>query len=69
MAIKKEDIKEGYYWVSDRQRADELSIVLIAKWAKGLVALHPGYEIEDDLVSDFVDRFDFIARIEPPEGV
>jgi hypothetical protein len=72
MAIAKEDIKEGFYWVRSRKddwardrKNGELSIVLIAKWSQGLVVLHPGYEVEDD---DF-ELLDFIVRIEPPEGV
>jgi hypothetical protein len=63
MAMKKEDIKPGHYWVREKAPDDRISIVLIDKFGVHFHSFGP-------YTFDFVfEKFDFIARIEPPEGV
>ncbi len=65
MAIAKEDIIPGWYWVREH-KTGELSRVEVWLLSGGLWIEGPegGNEVDDAL-----KWFDFIARIEPPEGV
>jgi hypothetical protein len=72
MAIAKEDIKEGHYWVRSRKNS-ELSIVLVATYEIEIDnpetrVMHHGWEVPNT-IDDAVEEFDFLMRIEPPEGV
>ena len=72
MSIAKEDIKPGWYWVLDRKDG-ELSIVRVATFEIAIddpetVVMHHGWEFSDK-VDTAVEGFDFIARIEPPDGL
>jgi hypothetical protein len=72
MSIAKEDINPGWYWVLDRKDG-ELSIVCVATFEIAIedpdnVVMHHGWEFSDK-VDTAVAKFDFIARIEPPDGL
>ena len=63
MAIAKEDIKAGFYWVREKSPDHRTSVVLIDKFGVHFHGFGP-YTL------DFVfEGHDFIERIEPPEGV
>jgi hypothetical protein len=71
MSIAKEDIKPGWYWVLSRKDG-ELSIVSVATFESMIdnpetVVMHHGWDWEK--VDNAVEEFDFIARIDPPEGL
>ena len=72
MSIAKEDIKPGWYWVLNCKRG-ELSIVCVATVEIVIddpetVVMQHGWEFSDN-VGAAVEKFDFIARIEPPDGL
>jgi hypothetical protein len=67
------DITPGYYWVTDRKRGNELSVVRVEPKptfetidSTELAVWHCGWEF-DETVRHCVERFDFIVRIEPPD--
>ncbi|MEA2896130.1 MAG: hypothetical protein QOJ84_1745 [Bradyrhizobium sp.] len=71
MPIAKEDIKPGWYWVLSRKDGG-LSIVDVATFESMIdkpetVVMHHGWDWEK--VDAAVEGFDFIARIEPPDGL
>jgi hypothetical protein len=72
MSIAREDIKPGWYWVLNR-KVGERSIVCVAMFEsmidnqETIVVMHHGWDWEK--VDTAVEGFDFIARIEPPEGL
>jgi hypothetical protein len=71
MSIAKEDIERGWYWVLNRKNG-ELSIVSVATFEITIddpetVVMHHGWDWEK--VDTAVEEFDFIARIEPPDGL
>jgi hypothetical protein len=71
MAIAREDIKPGWYWVLNRKDG-ELSIACVATFESMIddpetVVMHHGWDWER--VDAAVEGFDLIARIEPPEGL
>jgi hypothetical protein len=66
MAIAKEDIKEGWYWLRSRDTG-VLSVVQVGTLGEKLVVMHSRWTASLDDVA--TDDFDFVARIEPPEGV
>jgi hypothetical protein len=68
MAIAKEDIKPGWYWVRDRGLDPELFVVRVTRNDRYL-SVERMSEKEWDGLDNFVEDFDFIARIEPPEVV
>jgi hypothetical protein len=70
MSIAREDIKPGWYWVLDRKRGG-LSIVCVTTIEiddPETVVMHHGWEFSDK-VDAALEKFDFVARIEPPEGL
>jgi hypothetical protein len=74
MAIAREDIKPGWYWIQNRLER-KLFVVKVAPDptfetidSVALIVWHHGWEFETDL-SEALGVCDFIARIEPPEGV
>jgi hypothetical protein len=72
MSIAKEDIKPGWYWVLSRKDG-ELSIVCVETFDIEIddpetVVMHHGWEFSEK-VDAAVENFDFIARIEPPDGL
>jgi hypothetical protein len=72
MSIAREDIKHGWYWVLSRKDG-ELSIVRVETFDIEIddpetVVMHHGWEFSDK-VDTAVEKFDFIARIEPPSGL
>jgi hypothetical protein len=66
MALSKEDIKEGYYWVRDKHGS---FAVVNVKFDAGEyeVWLH-GWDMPQT-VAHVLKWSDFIPRIEPPEGM
>jgi hypothetical protein len=72
MSIAKEDVKPGWYWVINRKDG-ELSIVGVATFEITIddpetVVMHHGWEFSEK-VDTAVEGFDFIVRIEPPDGL
>jgi hypothetical protein len=72
MSIAREDIKHGWYWVLSRKDG-ELSIVRVETFDIEIddpetVVMHHGWGFSDK-VDTAVEKFDFIARIEPPGGL
>jgi hypothetical protein len=72
MSIAKGDIKQGWYWVLNRKDG-KLSIVCVKMFEIEIedpetVVMHHGWEFSDK-VNTAVEKFDFIARIEPPDGL
>jgi hypothetical protein len=68
MAIDKEDIKEGWYWVRNRERPLGLSIVRIVDTFGSISAFYHGWDTCSS-IHEAIGKCDFIARVEPPEGV
>jgi hypothetical protein len=68
MAIAKEDIKEGFYWVLDRSDRTLDIVSVTPHQSRGLCVgwLKSAYT---DYLSAAVQEVDFVARIEPPEGM
>jgi hypothetical protein len=72
MSIAKEGITPGWCWVLNRKDG-ERSIVCVAMFEsmidnqETVVVMHHGWDWEK--VDTAVEGFDFIARIEPPEGL
>jgi hypothetical protein len=66
MAINKEDIKPGWYWVG----FSGFRIVVEVRRNEQYGFLYSVSDYADD-ASDhkMMERYDFIARIEPPEGM
>jgi hypothetical protein len=73
MAIAKEDIKPGWYWVRYKPTAyrDELGIVHVRNaYRDELWVFEPGSDNDGNVDQFLADgEQEFIARIEPPEGV
>ena len=74
MAVAKEDIKEGWYWVRNREER-KLFIVHVSLEptfetmdSTALKVFHHGWEFPTE-ISEVIRTCDFIARIEPPEGL
>jgi hypothetical protein len=72
MTIAKEDIKPGHYWVYPRG-LKWLTVVLVRSHKTPRGAEHtliwPHGRESAYLPDEAFEFFDFIARIEPPEGV
>ena len=74
MAIAKEDIREGWYWVRNRTERKpfivhvSLELTLETTDSQALKVFHHGWEFPTE-ISDVIRTCDFIARIEPPEDV
>jgi hypothetical protein len=70
MAIAKEDIRPGWYWARTaaprRQRLEIIHVRFLPN-VKWWVTYHGTDSVDDVEVA--VEEFDFIARIEPPEGM
>jgi hypothetical protein len=72
MTIAREDVKPGWYWVLNRKDG-ERSIVCVAMFEsmidnqETVIVMHHGWDWEK--VDTAVEGFDFIARIEPPDGL
>jgi hypothetical protein len=72
MSIAKQDIERGWYWALSRKNG-ELSIVSVATFEIEIddpetVVMHHGWEFSEK-VDTALEEFDFIARIEPPDGL
>jgi hypothetical protein len=72
MSIAKEDIRRGWYWVLNRKNG-ELSIVRVETFDieiddPEIAVMHHGWEVFEK-VDTAVEKFDFIARVEPPDGL
>ena len=63
MAIAKESIKEGWYWIRSRKNGN-LSIVQVGKIRSDLAVFHHGWEVLDPLEHACAE-FDFIDRVNP----
>jgi hypothetical protein len=71
MAISKEDIKAGWYWGRFSDGSLEIINVAIDVNAAGrgnTIVWYAGDQEAEALV-DAMKLYDFIARIEPPEGL
>jgi hypothetical protein len=66
MAIAKEDIKPGFYWVRHQR---ELVIVRVESFLGPTLWVARHGSGTSDTLEDALEEFDFIARVEPPEGV
>jgi hypothetical protein len=72
MSIAKQDIKPGWYWVLDRKDG-ELSIVCVETFEIEIdnpetAVMRHGWEVFEK-VDTAVEKLDFVARIEPPDGL
>jgi hypothetical protein len=67
MAIAKEDIKDGFYWIRYSGMSD-LDPFIVQVKGDDCGYFNLGLSITEPL-ADFILDCDFIARVEPPEGV
>lgn len=69
MALKESDITEGFYWVRDKMQPQMNVCSVVNSYG----ALYFGIPYDNSGLSaegfeEFSKFYDFIARIEPPEG-